>query len=272
VGAILFFAGFKIGDGVSNSEHSEVILDQFTRQAPAFSAAAMITDDKVLARIVMCAGAQPVDTVLDVACGPGLVVCAFAPYVRRATGIDFTSAMLDRARMLAEEKGIRNVAWDQGDAYHLPYADGGFSIVVTRYSLHHMLDPRAALHEMVRVCAPGGRIVVVDAYAPEDPAQAAAYHRVEILRDPSHARALSLTELRELFPRVGLSKPEVTLYELPVELQDLLARAFPNPGDEADLAKIFTAPDATDRLGIPVYRKAGKVHIAYQAAILVAYV
>ena len=131
--------------------------------------------------------------------------------------------------MLAARKGIRNVAWDQGDAYHLRYADGGFSIVVTRYSLHHLLDPQAALREMVRVCAPGGRIVVVDAYAPEDPAQAAAYHRVETLRDPSHARALSLTELRELFPRAGLSKPEVTLYELPVELQELLARAFPNP-------------------------------------------
>ena len=193
------------GDGVSNTGHSELILDQFTRQALAFSTAAMITDDKVLARIVECAGAQPVDTVLDVACGPGLVVCAFAPHVHSATGIDFTPTMLDRACVLAAGKGIRNVAWDQGDAYHLPYADGGFSIVVTRYSLHHLLDPQAALREMVRVCAPGGRIVVVDAYAPEDPAQAAAYHRVETLRDPSHARALSLTELRELFPRAGLS-------------------------------------------------------------------
>jgi hypothetical protein len=55
---------------VSKTAHSELILDQFTRQALAFSTAAMITDDKVLARIVQCAGAQPVDTVLDVACGP----------------------------------------------------------------------------------------------------------------------------------------------------------------------------------------------------------
>ena len=57
---------------------------------------------------------------------------------------------------------------------------------------------------------------------------------------------------------------------LPVELQELLARAFPNPGDEAELAELFTAPDAAGRLGIPVYREVGKVHIAYQAAILVA--
>jgi ubiquinone/menaquinone biosynthesis C-methylase UbiE len=255
---------------VSKTTHSGLILDQFTRQAPAFSAAAMITDDKVLARIVEFARAQPVDTVLDVACGPGLVVCAFAPHVCRATGIDFTPAMLDRARVLAAEKGIRNVAWDEGDAYHLPYDDDDFSIVVTRYSLHHLLDPQAAFREMVRVYAPGGRIVVVDAYAPEDRVQAAAYHRVETLRDPSHARAFSLTELRELFPRAGLPKPEVALYELPVELRELLARAFPNSGDEAELVELFSSPDAADRLGIPVCREAGKVHIVYQAAILVA--
>jgi ubiquinone/menaquinone biosynthesis C-methylase UbiE len=107
---------------VNETAHNETILDQFTRQAPAFSAAAMITDDKVLARIVECAGPQQVDTVLDVACGPGLVVCAFAPLVRRATGLDFTPAMLDRARMLAAEKGIRNVAWVMLTIYPIPMA------------------------------------------------------------------------------------------------------------------------------------------------------
>jgi SAM-dependent methyltransferase len=46
------------------------------------------------------------DSVLDVACGPGLVVCAFAPLVRHATGIDVTPAMLERAGA-AGEKGSR---------------------------------------------------------------------------------------------------------------------------------------------------------------------
>jgi ubiquinone/menaquinone biosynthesis C-methylase UbiE len=105
----------------------------------------------------MSAAARPTnsDTVLDVCCGPGIVVCAFAPHVRQATGLDFTPVMLDRARALAAEHGLRNVALDQGDAYALPYPDGSFTIVVTRYSLHHLDDPAAALREMVRVCAPG---------------------------------------------------------------------------------------------------------------------
>jgi ubiquinone/menaquinone biosynthesis C-methylase UbiE len=250
--------------------HSERILDQFTRQAPAFSAAAMITDDNVLGMIVEHAEAGPTDTVLDVACGPGLVVCAFAPHVRHATGIDFTPAMLERAGALAAERGFGNVAWDRGDAYALPYADGSFSIVVTRYSLHHLERPAAALREMVRVCIPGGHIVVVDAYAPEAAAKAAAFHRVEVLRDPSHARSLNLAELRDLFAHAGLPPPQVSRYELPVGLDELLARACPNPGDIAEIRATFTAAAEDDRLGIPVYRDGAAIRVAYRAAILTA--
>ncbi len=122
------------------------------------------------------------DAVLDVACGGGIVVCAFAPHVKRATGIDMTPAMLDRARQHAAEKGADNVGWDRGDVTALPYQDGTFNIVVTRFSMHHFLDPLGVLREMVRVCAPGGRVVVVDMYASDDPTKAAEWNRAEKLR------------------------------------------------------------------------------------------
>jgi acyl-CoA synthetase (AMP-forming)/AMP-acid ligase II len=79
------------------------------------------------------------------------------------------------------------------------------------------------------------------AYCELTSAQAAAYHRVETLRDPSHARALSLTELRELFARAGLAKPEVTRYELPVEIRivDELPRTASAKVDLAAVAALF---------------------------------
>lgn len=255
---------------MSEAAHRELILDQFTRQAAPFSAAAMIADDAILRMIVDAAAPTPDETVLDVACGPGLVVCAFAPHVRHATGIDMTAAMLGEAAGLAERKGLRNVAWDHGDAYALPYPDASFTVVVTRYSLHHLLDPLTAVREMARVCAPGGRVVVVDAYAPDDPAKAAAYHRVEVLRDPSHARALTLGELRGLFGKAGLGEPRCALYDLNTDLRALLARAFPGPGSEAEIIEAFAAAADDDRLGIPVRRDGNDIRIAYQAAILIA--
>lgn len=119
--------------------------------------------------------------------------------------------------------------------------------MITRYSLHHLLDPLSTIREMARVCVPDGRIVVVDTYAPEDPAQTYAYNRVERLRDPSHARALSLTELKGLFGRVGLPEPQIMLYELPVEVKDLLARAFPNSGDHAKIIDKFREAASSGR-------------------------
>ena len=54
-----------------------------------------------------------------------------------------TPAMLERARRLAAEKGVANVSWREGDVAHLPYPDGAFTIVVTRFAVHHFPDPQA---------------------------------------------------------------------------------------------------------------------------------
>jgi SAM-dependent methyltransferase len=250
--------------------HSELIRDQFTRQATPFSTAAPIADAAALAMIVEAAGAGPDDTVLDVACGGGIVVCGFAPHVANATGIDMTPAMLDRARRLASEKGIENVTWHEGDVTHLPFPDGAFTIVVTRFAVHHFPTPRAVFDEMIRVCAPGGRIVVVDTYASSDTRKAAAFNRLELLRDPSHVRCLALAELTALFRDSGLGEPRERVYELRDEVANLLARSFPNPGDEMRIIDLFAASIEDDRLGIPVSRDGERLHYAYPVAILTA--
>jgi ubiquinone/menaquinone biosynthesis C-methylase UbiE len=253
---------------MTEASHRGLILDQFTRQATLFSTATAITNEGALRMIVEAARPQPDDTVLDVACGGGIVVCAFAPHVRRATGIDVTPAMLDRAHHLAAEKKLTNVAWRQGDGNSLPFADASFTIVVTRFSVHHFPDPVAVLCEMARVCSPGGRIVVVDMYASENPAKAAEFNRLERLRDPSHMRSLSLSELRALFREAGLPDPDATFYELRDNVQNLLARSFPEPGDDDKIVELFKASAADDRLGIPVRLEADKIQYAYPVAIL----
>jgi SAM-dependent methyltransferase len=255
---------------MTDASHQGLILDQFTRQATLFSTAAPITNADALQMIVEAAGPEPEDRVLDVACGGGIVVCAFAAHVRQATGIDVTPAMLDQAGALAAEKGLVNVEWRHGDVTALPFDDGSFTIVVTRFAMHHFPDPAAVLREMVRVCAPGGRIVVVDMYASADPAKAAEFNRLERLRDPSHVRSLSLADLESLFGGAGLPEPQSTFYELRDEVRNLLARSFPEPGDEVKIVELFRASAADDRLGVPVYIEADKIHYAYPVAILAA--
>ena len=258
------------GQGMTDTAHSSLIRDQFTRQATPFSTAAPIADAGALTMIVAAAEAGPGDLVLDVACGGGIVVCAFAPHVKHVTGIDMTPAMLDRARHLAAEKGVANVTWREGDVTCLPYPDGAFTIVVTRFAVHHFPDPTSVFREMVRVCAPGGRIVVVDTYVSPDLRQAAEFNRLEKLRDPSHARSLALAELQDLFRTAGLPEPRASFYELRDTVENLLARSFPNPGDDRKIIDLFSASIADDRLGVPVRRDGDKLDYAYQVAILTA--
>ena len=250
--------------------HRDLIVDQFTRQATPFSTAHTIANEDALRLLVDACGAGPDDTVLDVACGGGLVVCAFAQVVRRAEGIDITPAMLDRARALAAEKGLTNTAWRQGDVTRLPYPDGSFSIVTSRFTFHHFQDPLGVLREMKRVCAPNGRVAVVDTDASADPAKAAEFNRMEILRDPSHVRAMPGAELTGLFESAGLPEPRRRSYELRDTLESLLERSFPNPGDDDKIRALFRASATDDRLGIPIRLEGETIHYAYPVAVLVA--
>ena len=255
---------------MADDSHSALIRDQFTRQATPFSTAAPIADEAALRMIVEAAEAGPNDALLDVACGGGIVVCAFAPHVKHATGIDMTPAMLARARKLAAEKGVANVTWQEGDVTRLPYPDGAFTIVTSRFAMHHFQNPAQVFAEMVRVCAPGGRVVVVDTYAAADPAKGAEFNRLEKLRDPSHVRSLFLAELQGLYRNAGLGEPRLRSYELRDEVKNLLARSFPNPGDEEKIIALFAASIDDDRLGIPVSRDGERLRYAYPVVILAA--
>jgi len=156
------------------------------------------------------------------------------------------------------------------DVLPLPYPDGAFSLVTSRFAFHHFLEPAAVLAEMTRVCAPGGQVAVIDSEASPDSAKAAEFNRMEKLRDPSHVRAMPLAELKGLFAPSGLPAPRVTSYRLEGELESLLGRSFPLAGDADRIRGIFAASLGDDRLGIPMSRDGDRIRYAYPVAVLVA--
>jgi ubiquinone/menaquinone biosynthesis C-methylase UbiE len=248
--------------------HQDSILDQFTRQAIPFNTSPGIKDEIALKYLIEASGAGPDDTVLDVACGGGIVVCAFARVVKHATGIDLTPAMIERSKQLQQEKGLTNVSWKLADVLPLPFPDASFSIVTSRFAFHHFLDPFAVLGEMKRVCTPGGKIVVVDSSPAAE--KAAAFNAMEKLRDPSHTRALPLAELKGLFTRHGLPEPTHSWYRLESDLESLLARSFPNPGDDDKIRALFRSSIKDDALDIKAKQEGSLIVYGFPVAILVA--
>jgi ubiquinone/menaquinone biosynthesis C-methylase UbiE len=248
--------------------HAAAIADQFTRQAAIFAAAPVLHDRAALDLLVDAARPQPTDTSLDVACGPGSVVLAFARRVRHAAGLDATLAMLDQARVAAERAGITNVEWHAGDVYALPF-EASFDIVSCRFAFHHLLDRPRALAEMVRVARPGGRIVLCDAVASDDPGKAAAFNAMERFRDPSTVEFRPLSALVHLFAAVGLPQPEVRFYDVPVERERLVAASFPAGEDRNALRAMLDASVGGDTMGLGARRDGDTMRFAYRAAVLV---
>lgn len=248
--------------GDVRKQHRERIIEQFTLQAAPFS---KLPGHSTSINILLeMSGVSRNDSVLDVACGPGLVACDFAPHARHITGIDITPGMIAHAKSRQREFGLENIHWAVGDAVPLPVRDSRFSVVLTRYSFHHFLDPAAVLAEMIRVCRPGGRVMVIDVVLPAEKAD--EYNRMEKLRDPSHVRALSSPEMAQLIADSGLRDVQSGWYRFEMELETLLAGSFPNPGDGDKIRQIFQEELLADRMGIGVQLKDGAIH--YSVPIL----
>jgi ubiquinone/menaquinone biosynthesis C-methylase UbiE len=171
---------------------------------------------------------------------------------------------------LQAKKNLTNVAWQTGDVDRLPYADESFSIVTSRYAFHHFLAPEKVLAEMKRVCKVGGKVVLIDVMVSPDTQKAALFNHMEKLRDPSHVRALTLDEMRELFRRVELFNSLETFYQLESELEKALQVSFPNEGDAEKVREIITHSIDNDALGTNTYRDKEKIKYFYPIAILMA--
>jgi SAM-dependent methyltransferase len=247
--------------------HEETTVDQFTRQAAGFASAATMNDEAAMRLLVDALSLGAGDSVLDVACGPGIVAAAIAPHAGEVVGVDLTPEMVELARRRCADAGIDNARFDIGDVTELPYGDGEFTRVVCRYALHHVTDPRAVVGEMARVCAPGGRVVVADMIVGEDRAQADRFNAAERARDPSHSRSLPVNELGALLVEAGLVTTQVGSYRLPMELEALLGRsASPDP-DEVR-AIYARALDGGETLGIGERREDGRVRFEFPIAVL----
>ena len=138
---------------------------------------------------------------LDVGTGAGALALALAPLVREVVGLDPVPELLE----LARARAAPNTDFVEGDGAALPFPDAAFDLAGTLRTLHHVALPERVVAELARVTRPGGRVLVVDQLAPDDPDRAAALHEFETARDPSHTRLLSDRELRELFASNGLT-------------------------------------------------------------------
>jgi SAM-dependent methyltransferase len=110
-----------------------------------------------LARLAIAPGTR----MLDVACGAGQIAIPAARAGACVTGIDIASNLIEQACARAKAEGVA-ARFDEGDAEMLPYEDGAFDLVVSLIGAMFAPRPERVAAELVRVCRPGGRIVMAN--------------------------------------------------------------------------------------------------------------
>ncbi|MDU8909720.1 class I SAM-dependent methyltransferase [Aestuariicoccus sp. MJ-SS9] len=174
------------------------------------------------------------DRILDLACGTGVVtrqVAQMGVHPGRLTAADHNPQMLNVARALTAEAGL-DVEWVEADAGDLPFEDDAFDLIYCQQALQFFPDKPAALREVRRVLAPGGRAafcVQRDLEAnPMLKAQAAALDQYVGTGAGDAVRAIcglpDGEELRDLFETAGFEEVEVAPVTLTLHHPD--ARSF----------------------------------------------
>jgi ubiquinone/menaquinone biosynthesis C-methylase UbiE len=250
-------------------DHLERIRRQFGRQAEVYARMRQTTDQASLQGLVVLSGADSDSQVLDVACGPGFLTMAFAARCRRAIGLDATEQFLAMARLEAAHRGLHNVAFESGDAEHLPFGAGEFDVACCRAAVHHFQHPERIIAEMARVTASAGRIVIADFLSSSDPEKSAYHNHVERLCDPTHVRALTAAEFAAVFAAGRLHVNFQTEVTYDYELEEWIAHGGPDAATAAQIRELMEASIETDRCGLRVRRQDGRVWFTHRAAAFV---
>jgi ubiquinone/menaquinone biosynthesis C-methylase UbiE len=245
------------------------VRSRFAPVAANYTRASFHTSAERLQEVLELGRPQKGDLVLDVATGTGNTAFAVAPHARRVIGLDVTREMLEQARRLAQERGIGNVDWVIGDASALPFPDGTFDLYTVRAAPHHFLDVDAFMTEAWRVLKPGRDAVFIDC-APPVPARD-VLHPVEVRRDPSHIRSLTVDEWVAKLQQAGFGIESAGVRELDWDYEEWMNTMAVDPALAAELAREIEAARGEALAQLHPVRREGKLRHAYWHCLIRAH-
>ncbi|MFO0954254.1 MAG: class I SAM-dependent methyltransferase [Isosphaeraceae bacterium] len=224
------------------SRHDDELARAFDGQAAKFEVAPVQSDPEALARLVAFAALPADSLVLDAGCGPGLVSATFLKAGHRVGGVDLSAEMVARARARCESFADR--AWfEQGSIFDARLnEDYPFDAAVSRYVLHHVVEPFAFVARQVELLRPGGVLVLSDHSTDPDPARAAHHERLERERDRTHTRNLTAGGLADLLASAGLVDIRLQEESFHLDFDEWFDRGTPAAPKESVRAALLEGP------------------------------
>lgn len=167
--------GARTGEGQDQQAAASAVRDMFSSIAPRYDLLNHVLSMNIdrywwtrTARRFRHILRDPQASVLDLCCGTGdMTFSLFRQFKHsgaRITGVDFSPAMLERAR---QKTAGRPIQWIEADALNLPFGDGQFRLVTSAFGFRNLANYDAGLREIWRVLEQGGEMAILDFGEPE---------------------------------------------------------------------------------------------------------
>jgi ubiquinone/menaquinone biosynthesis C-methylase UbiE len=218
--------------------------DQFGPQAQAYVQSAVHAQGADLDALSEIAGRTAPAHALDLGTGGGHVAYRLAAHARRVTACDLSRAMLDAVAQEAEARGLANLECVEAAAERLPFPDGAFDFLASRFSAHHWSDLEAGLRQARRVLQAGAPAVLIDVCSPGVAALDTHLQAVELLRDTSHVRNYSVAEWQAALVRAGFRTQALRTWRLRMDFPVWIARMRTPEVQAAAIRALQTAASA----------------------------
>lgn len=223
-------------------DHDRALAEAFDRQAARFERAPVQSDPDALARLVLRAEFPAGGRVLDAGCGPGLVAEAMLEAGLDVVGVDLSPEMVARARSRCDRFGDR-ARFVLGSLHEADLA-GLFDGAISRFVLHHVVEPDAFLRRQVDLLRPGGVVVLCDHTTDPDPDRAAWHNAIERARDRTHTANLPPGMIVDRFALRGLGSIRLEEEPFALDFDEWFDRGTPTLPKAEVRCRLLAGPPA----------------------------
>ena len=213
--------------------------EQFNNQAKFYSSSKTFSAGESLDILSNLFNKKKFKSGLDIGTGAGFAAFELSKSCQKVEATDISEGMINEAKKIMKERKINNLNFNICSAEELKYSDKEFDIVTCRTAAHHFLDVEKFCSEVHRVLKDEGEFIIVDTITSDQIKLNNWHQEVELIRDKSHIKNLSLIEWKNILKISKFSFLDIIQSRVTMNLNDWMERSGTSDKDKKILKDKF---------------------------------
>lgn len=213
--------------------------EQFNNQAKFYSSSKTFSTGESLDILSNLFNKKKFKSGLDIGTGAGFAAFELSKSCEKVEATDISEGMINEAKKIMKERKINNLNFNICSAEELKYSDKEFDIVTCRTAAHHFLDVEKFCSEVHRVLKDEGEFIIVDTITSDQIKLNNWHQEVELIRDKSHIKNLSLIEWKSILKISKFSFLDIIQSRVTMNLNDWMERSGTSDEDKKILKDKF---------------------------------